>query len=284
MSACPAVWAPALARFAANEQSAPITLAQLLLSGDPPDAARLAALAADDPKLAPLAVMAGEHGTSLARLGALAAGGIDPEGDDLVAATGALYDRLAATSPEAAVAYYSLGDPALLARATDELIAVIRDWVAVDGRDIGDFGCGIGRVTAALAPHARRIVGVDVSASMVREARARTAGLGDVEIVHGTGRDLAMLADGSLDVVIAADCWPYVVTAGIVDDLIAEFARVLRPGGDLLVFNWSYRGNVALDVADAHACAAAHALTVERSGERPFVLWDAVAFHLRKPR
>src|SRR4051794_28283830 len=34
-----------------------------------------------------------------------------------------------------------------------------------------DFGCGVGRISQALAEHFDRVIGVDVAESMVREAR-----------------------------------------------------------------------------------------------------------------
>uniref|UniRef100_UPI001C2CD92B hypothetical protein n=1 Tax=Sphingomonas bacterium TaxID=1895847 RepID=UPI001C2CD92B len=97
--------------------------------------------------------------------------------------------------------------------------------------------------------------------------------------------DLAMLGDGSVDLLLAVDSWVFVVPAGpaVADVMTAEIARVLAPGGDWLVFNWSYRGDPALDEADARALAARHGLEVVRCGERPFAIWDGVGFHLRKP-
>lgn len=284
MSDWPAAWAPALGRLKAGDLSPPVALAQLLLSGDPPDAARLAQLSTDDPALRPLAALANEHAPALDALGALAASGIDAEGDDLVAATGALFDRLAASSPEAAVAFYSLGDPALLSRATAELVEVIRAWTLLEGRDVCDLGCGIGRLAAALAPSVRSVVGLDVSRAMVDEARQRTGGIGNVRVEQGSGRDLALLGDASVDVVVAADSFPYLVRAGVTNQHLAEIARVLRPGGDLLVFNWSYRGDVAQDVEEAGRLGAAHGLMIDRAGETPFTLWDGVGYHLSKPQ
>lgn len=75
------------------------------------------------------------------------------------------------------------------------------------------------------------------------------------------------------------DSFPYLVRAGVLDAQLSEIARMLRPGGDLLVFNWSYRGDEAADAAEA---AGAAGFTCLRSGERPFSIWDASGFHLRR--
>jgi hypothetical protein len=61
---------------------------------------------------------------------------------------------------------------------------------------------------------------------------------------------------------------------------MAEAARALRTGGSLIVFNWSYRGDVGCDAAEAARLAAANGFEVARSAERPFMIWDAAGFQL----
>lgn len=274
-------WVETLDAVRTGAISPPIALARLALSGMTPDRAELAALAEADPRLRPLAELAAAQSARLATLSQLAAGGMDPEGDDMVAATASLFDRLAGEAPEAGVAFYSLGDPALLAAATAELVAVVRDWASVEGRRVLDLGCGIGRVAIALAPHAREVVGIDVSAGMVAEAERRAGGVARFAVANG--RDLREWSDRRFDLVIAADSFPYLVRAGLVERQVAEITRVLAPGGDLVVFNWSYRGDPEGDATEVQTLAAAHGLELVRAGERPFAIWDAFGFQLRKP-
>ncbi|HEX8383119.1 MAG TPA: class I SAM-dependent methyltransferase [Sphingomonas sp.] len=266
---------------AAGEISPQIAVARLVLSGEPVDPEALAVRAASEPAASPLhalAALAAAHAPRLATLGRIARQGLDPEGPDLLAATAALFDRLAGEEPEAAVAFYSLGDPALLAAATAELVAVVRAWVPVAHRAVLDFGCGIGRAAIALAPHASGVVGVDISGGMVGQARARAAGLANVTFEVSDGGALPFV-DAAFDLVLAVDSFPYLVRAGVIEARLAEMARVLKPGGDLLVFNWSYRGD---DAADAREAAGAAGFAVVRSGERPFAIWDATGYHLRR--
>ena len=255
-------------RFEAGEISREIALARLLLSGEVPDPASLPA---------PLAAFARAHGERLDHLAGLAREGFDA--DDVEGAA-RLFDGLAETAPEAGVAFYTLGDPALLAEATGELTRVIRDWVPVEGRRVLDFGCGIGRVSAALAPFAREVIGIDVSTGMVAQARAR-ASASNLRFEHSDGRTLP-LPDASIDVAIAADSFPFLVRAGVLDESMAEFARVIASGGDLLVFNWSYRGDDPGDDADARRVAERFGFDPVRIGERPFRIWDGRGFHLRR--
>lgn len=92
--------------------------------------------------------------------------------------------------------------------------------------DVLDLGCGTGLVGAAIARHARRIVGVDLSPGMLAKARET----GHYERLEA--KELVEMMRGeraaSYDSVTAADVFVYV---GKLDDAAREIARVLRPGG-----------------------------------------------------
>jgi SAM-dependent methyltransferase len=195
------------------------------------------------------------------------------------------FDTAASISPEASVALYSLGEPEQLALATDEIV----DWLAKQGlaepqATVLDVGCGIGRFEVALHKRVHRIVGIDISTRMIELARGRCAGMANVEICHSSGSDLAEHASGCFDVVLAIDSMPYVVSAG--DDLtnshFREFARVLRSSGDLVILNYSYRGDLQLDYADVGRHCVAAGFEAIRCGEQPFRQWDGRVFQLRK--
>ncbi|HET8612492.1 MAG TPA: class I SAM-dependent methyltransferase, partial [Sphingomonas sp.] len=139
-------------------------------------------------------------------------------------------------------------------------------------------------VAIALAPYAREVIGLDLSPNMLAEARERGSNVFNLRFVEGNGRDLAMLATDSIDVALAADSFPFIVRTGaeVMEAIVAEVARVLRKGGDFLIFNWSYRGDVGRDIAEAYGFAEAFGFTVLRAGERPFRLWDGIGFQLRR--
>ena len=196
----------------------------------------------------------------------------------------AFFDRAVAHSPEASVALYSLGDPVILAAATAEIV----DWLHGQGllprdADVLDLGCGIGRMAGALAPRCRSIHGLDVSAGMVAEARRRHDSVANVqfEVTSGHGLDLP---PASLDLVLAVDSFPYIVQAGpdIAARHVSGAAVALRPGGALVVLNLSYRGDPALDRADAAGWAAMAGLELQDHGT-PFRVWDGTAFILQRP-
>ena len=171
---------------------------------------------------------------------------------DGVARIAAFFDRAVRHSPEASVALYSLGDPAILAAATAEIVAWLEEQGLLrPGMDVLDLGCGIGRIAAVLAPHCRSVLGLDVSAGMVAEARRRCAGLGNIRFEQTDGQGLDALPAGAFDLVLAIDSFPYIVQAGTADRYAGDAVQVLRPGGALAVLNLSYRDDAAQDRADA---------------------------------
>jgi predicted TPR repeat methyltransferase len=75
---------------------------------------------------------------------------------------------------------------------------------------------------------ARRIVGVDLSANMVEQARA--SGFYD-DVVHADVVEyMRSAASSTFDLVVAADVFIYV---GVLEDLFKEVRRILRPNGVL---------------------------------------------------
>jgi SAM-dependent methyltransferase len=201
-----------------------------------------------------------------------------------VSTLAAAFDRAASAAPEGSVALYTLGSPALLNAATAEVVDTLRRWgVIAPNRALLEIGCGIGRFEEALAPQVSLAVGIDVSGAMLAQARRRCSALANTGFLLTSGSDLAAFRDASFDLVLAVDTFPYLIQAGpeLAAQHIREAARVLRPGGDLVVLNYSYRGDLARDQADL-AGAAAGLFRTLRNGERPFRLWDGAAFHLAR--
>jgi SAM-dependent methyltransferase len=213
----------------------------------------------------------------------------DPSADDdidaAIARCAAMFDAAAPVCPEASVALYALGDPGLLAQATAEIIARMRAWELLGrDRDLLDIGCGIGRFVEALAPQVRRVVGIDIAPAMIEIARQRCRHHGNVELVQSSGRDLAMAGSAGFDLVYAVDTFPYLVQAGggLAARHLQEAARVLRPGGALLILNFSYRGDAGADRAEVSRLAAACGFALRRHGTRDLSLWDGVTFLLQR--
>lgn len=193
----------------------------------------------------------------------------------------AVFDRLAETAPEAGVALYGLGSPALLAAATAEVVDHLRTHrlIGPDTRVL-EIGCGGGRFVAALAPLVAQVTGLDVSAGMIEAARRRCAGLANVRLAASSGRDLAGIPDRSAELILAADVFPYLVGAGreVAAAHLAEAERVLVPGGRMLILNYSYRGDPEVDARDLGELLPAAGLVLLEAGPSGFALWDAARY------
>jgi ArsR family transcriptional regulator len=122
----------------------------------------------------------------------------------------------------------ALGLPAL---AVEESLLALVPERGVDR--LLDIGTGTGRVLELLAPRIGYGVGIDASKAMLALARARLARAG---LAHCSVRLADMyrlpLADSAMDVAVLQMVLHY---AEQPDSVIAEAARVLRPGGTLLV-------------------------------------------------
>jgi SAM-dependent methyltransferase len=111
--------------------------------------------------------------------------------------------------------------------AADE--PVVAEYLS--GREAGvalDAACGTGRFAEFLARCGHRVIGVDSSPDMLAYARRRVP---DGEFRLGALDRLPLPAD-SVDVIT---CALALVHVPHLEPVLAEFARVLRPGGDLVI-------------------------------------------------
>lgn len=114
---------------------------------------------------------------------------------------------------------------------------VVERMLASVGLSVGpdeavvDIGCGVGRLTRALARRAAHVYGVDVSPEMLRLARDHNAELDNVEWLHGDGRGLGVLGDASVDGCFSHVVFQHVPDPEITLGYVRDMGRVLRPGG-----------------------------------------------------
>jgi SAM-dependent methyltransferase len=154
----------------------------------------------------------------------------------------------------------------------ERLRAHLRDLGLVTARSRAlDFGCGVGRVTQALAEYFDEVHGVDIAPSMVRQAAAFNRH--GARCIHHVNEqpDLRLFPDGMFDLVHSHITLQH-VEPRYVQRYVIELLRVLRPGG-VLVFQLPSRprvlgkplGIVARDLVKAFGprllVAAYHRLT-----------------------
>ena len=114
---------------------------------------------------------------------------------------------------------------------------LVRRFVAAVPADAGarvlDVACGPGIITAALAPVVREVVALDVTPEMLAKARQRCAEAGVANVSFREGSATALpFPDASFDTVVTRlSIHHFEAPRGPV----AEMARVLKPGGTLVV-------------------------------------------------
>ena len=111
--------------------------------------------------------------------------------------------------------------------------ALVLEAIGDASGTILDVACGGGLVTLPLAETGRRVVGVDFNAAACRRARRN-----GIEAIRGDAFNLP-LADGVADVVLNVE-FAQEYEPEAVGRLLHEWARVLRPGGRMVVV-WSNR-------------------------------------------
>lgn len=109
------------------------------------------------------------------------------------------------------------------------------------GQTVLDIGCGPGTDLAAMATAvapAGQVIGVDRDPVMIAEARARLAGQPSVEIRSGDVHALP-LDDGSVDRARTDRVLQHVADPA---QVLAEFRRVARPGGRIVMAEPDWEG------------------------------------------
>ena len=96
-----------------------------------------------------------------------------------------------------------------------------------------DFGCGVGRLSQALAAHFTEVVGIDIAASMIKLANKYNQ-YEHCKYLLNTRDDLAVLSSRNFDFIFSILVLQH-MHPELSKGYIREFLRLLTPGG-LLVF------------------------------------------------
>lgn len=98
-----------------------------------------------------------------------------------------------------------------------------------------DFGCGVGRLTRALAKHFEHCCGVDISEKMIAMARELNASFPNCRFLFNDRPDLSTFPSDSFDLVYTARVLQHLPSRSRIKSCIRELFRVVRPES-LLVF------------------------------------------------
>lgn len=115
----------------------------------------------------------------------------------------------------------------------EALMAEARGFgLPVDRRRALDFGCGLGRLTQALADHCDAALGLDVAPSMIAQAATFNRHGARVQYQVQTAPPFHTIASRSVDVVYTGRVLQHIAPV-YAREYIRELARVLAPGGFL---------------------------------------------------
>ena len=143
-----------------------------------------------------------------------------------------VWDTLAMTEGDAMDAVLAgVKDEEELDLAGEKITEMLKEFVTPEDVVL-DLGCGIGRIEKSLAKYCAEIHGVDISKRMVKLARKRLKGFGNVYIHKNNGRDLASFPDDKFDFVFSIDVLQHLEKEDSVFYLY-EIHRVLKPRGKL---------------------------------------------------
>lgn len=93
-----------------------------------------------------------------------------------------------------------------------------------------DFGCGVGRLTQALAGYCDEVVGIDIAPSMIEQANRLNRQGDRCRYLVNPGTDLTIVGDERFDLIYTNMVLQHMQPAYSAR-YIAEFVRLLTPGG-----------------------------------------------------
>lgn len=93
-----------------------------------------------------------------------------------------------------------------------------------------DFGCGTGRLTEFMAKDFERVIGVDISSSMIAQGKNRLKDLKNVEFLETDG-NLIQLPDKSVDFVFSYLVFQHIKNRQMVENAFKEIFRILNKKG-----------------------------------------------------
>ena len=182
--------------------------------------------------------------------------GLLPAHDTILALDAQRLEAIRSNRAEKAAKYFDAH-----AQHWDELSSALVNRVAVEralkrmvtefhARDLVDMGTGTGQALTVLAHCVTQAIGFDQSREMLAVARANLeqAGLTHCMVRQADITQLP-LADNSTDCVIIHQVLHYMIEPA---KIIEEAARILRPGGHILVADYAPHGEEVLRDQHAH--------------------------------
>jgi 2-polyprenyl-3-methyl-5-hydroxy-6-metoxy-1,4-benzoquinol methylase len=119
----------------------------------------------------------------------------------------------------------------------------LEQWLALErwlnvapGCRVLDVGCGVGRWSRLLAARGARVMGIDLSPTMIQEAQRRAARSGLAESCTFQVQDVCSLrVSGQFDLVLAVTVLQHILDPAGLRAAITAMSRQLAPGGRMVL-------------------------------------------------
>jgi SAM-dependent methyltransferase len=106
-----------------------------------------------------------------------------------------------------------------------------------------EIGCGVGRMTRALANLFGEVHGVDVSGEMVRQAALALRDRPNAFVYQNNGKDLTVVPPLSFDFAFSSIVFQHIPSREVIENYVREVHRLLRPGA---LFKFQVQGDSTL--------------------------------------
>jgi SAM-dependent methyltransferase len=153
-----------------------------------------------------------------------------------------------------------------------------------EGGTVLEIGPGAGRWTEVLSLRADKLIAVDLDERILEHCRDHLGAPDNVEFMLTTGSALPDVRDHSVDAIWSFDVFVHIAPIDQ-DTYLAEFARVLKPGGVAAIHHADGRDRGALTSRRgwrAPMCTSLFAAIAERHGltaEKVITTWGPNAEH-----
>jgi SAM-dependent methyltransferase len=139
---------------------------------------------------------------------------------------------------EGLAAVCAYGMPGFYNRVIDmEQRLALAPWLRVGpGARVLDVGCGVGRWSRLLASRGATVTGVDISPTMVDEARRRALNDGVADRCHFAVSDISALeVEGEFDLVLGVTILQHILDPGALRTALEGMAGRVAPGGCIVL-------------------------------------------------
>src|ERR1700683_4321223 len=106
-----------------------------------------------------------------------------------------------------------------------------------------EIGCGVGRVTRALANLFGEVHAVDVSGEMVRQAALALRDRPNAFVYQNNGKDLTVVPALPFDFAFSSIVFQHIPSREVIENYVREVHRLLRPGA---LFKFGVQGDTRI--------------------------------------